>query len=268
MDNDITRQFAIDDPIGLTRNLKRVAIDEIQKAPALISAIKQSVDFDPVPGKFLLTGSTNFMATPNLPDSLAGWIEIIPILPISQAEIIGKPSTFIDDAFLGQAPEAKHAMFGDELIETVLSDGYPKPLGRKEWVRKKDWYSSYLDSLIESDIRDLGRPDRMSVMPKLVSVLAEHAGQLVNYSSVGKVVDLNHVSTKKYIQVLERLYLLKLLHPWFRNRSKRQVKSPKLQFLDSGLLATIRKASLDSIRKDKSFFSLGRFWKRSCIVKS
>ncbi|MYB34379.1 MAG: ATP-binding protein [Gammaproteobacteria bacterium] len=254
MDNDITRRLAIEDPIGLIRGLNRVTIDEIQKAPALLSAIKQSVDFDPVPGKFLLTGSTNFMATPDLPDSLAGRIEIIPILPISQAEIIGKPSTFIDDAFAGQVPQAKHVMFGDELIETVLSGGYPEPLGRKEWVRKQDWYSNYLDSLIERDLRDLGRLDQVSIMPKLISVLAEYSGQLVNYSNVGKAIGLNHVSAKKYIQVLERLYLVKLLHPWFKNRLKRQIKSPKLQFLDSGLLATIRKASLHNIQKDKSSF--------------
>ncbi len=254
MDNDTTRQLAIDDSIGLIRGLNQVVIDEIQKAPALLSAIKQSVDFEPVPGKFLLTGSTHFMASPDLPDSLAGRIEVIPLLPVSQAEIIGKPSTFIDDAFSGQVPQAKRVVFGEALIEMVLAGGYPEPLGRKEWVRKQDWYSSYLDSLIERDLRDLGRLDQMSIMPQLVSILAEHSGQLVNYSNVGKAIGLNHVSTKKYIQVLERLYLVKLLHPWFRNRLKRQVKSPKLQFLDSGLLAAIRKTSFHNIQRDKSSF--------------
>ncbi len=255
LDNHATLKFAIDDPVGFIRDRDKVIIDEVQKAPALLSSIKQSVDFDSSPGRFLLTGSANLLTMSNLPDSLAGRMEVIPIFPMSQAELHGKPSAFIDRAFAAQAPQAENVILGKPLIETVLCGGYAEPLGRKEWVRKQDWFDNYLETLIQRDVQDIGRLDRVAMMPELLQILAEHAGQLVNYSKIGQAIGSNHASTKKYVKVLESLYQVYILKPWSKNRLKRQVKSPKLHFLDAGLLASIKKASIESIQKDRT--SLG-----------
>lgn len=245
---------AVDDPVGFVRGLDRAVIDEVQRVPDLLLAIKNLVDDDKTPGRFLLTGSANLMTLPKVADSLAGRMEVIRLLPLSQSEIIGTKSNFIDRAFAGEMPSVDHIVVGNELIEIVLSGGYPEALGRKRWARKQDWYHGYLDAIVQRDVRDVAQIDQLAIMPKLLSVLAEHSGQLVNYSAIGGALDLNHVTTRKYVSVFESLYLVHTLQPWFSNRLKRLTKSPKLHFLDAGLLASMRDVSPDVVAKDKTCF--------------
>ncbi|SDE52789.1 hypothetical protein SAMN04488105_104320 [Salipiger thiooxidans] len=254
LDDANVLRSAVDDPVGFVRGLDRAVIDEVQRVPDLLLAIKNLVDDDETPGRFLLTGSANLMTLPKVADSLAGRMEVIRLLPLSQSEIIGTKSNFIDRAFAGEMPSSKHIVVGHELIEVVLSGGYPEALGRKRWARKQDWYHGYLDAIVQRDVRDVAQIDQLAVMPKLLSVLAEHSGQLVNYSAIGGALDLNHVTTRKYVGVFESLYLVHTLQPWFTNRLKRLTKSPKLHFLDAGLLAAMRDVSPDVVAKDKTCF--------------
>ena len=254
LDDTNVLRSAINDPVGFIRGLDRAVIDEIQRAPDLLLSIKSTVDDDRTPGRFLLTGSANLMTVPKTADSLAGRMEVIRILPLSQAELLSKQSNFIDRAFAAQTPAADRFILGDGLIETVLSGGYPEALGRKKWGRKQDWYNSYLDAIVQRDVRDIAHVEHLAVMPKLLAVLAEHSGQLVNYTGIGAALGLNHVTTRKYVKVLESLYLVHTLQPWFTNRLKRLTKSPKLHFLDAGLLAAMRDVTPDVIRKEKTAF--------------
>lgn len=254
LDDANVLRSAVNDPVGFVRGLDRAVIDEVQRVPDLLLAIKNLVDDDKTPGRFLLTGSANLMTLPKVADSLAGRMEVIKLLPLSQSEIIGTKSNFIDRAFAGERPSVDHIIVGSELIEIVLSGGYPEALGRKRWARKQDWYHGYLDAIVQRDVRDVAQIDQLAVMPKLLSVLAEHSGQLVNYSAIGSALDLNHVTTRKYVSVFESLYLVHTLQPWFSNRLKRLTKSPKLHFLDAGLLASMRNVSPDVVVKDKTCF--------------
>ncbi len=254
LDDANVLRSAVNDPVGFVRGLDRAVIDEVQRVPDLLLAIKNLVDDDKTPGRFLLTGSANLMTLPKVADSLAGRMEVIKLLPLSQSEIIGTKSNFIDRAFAGERPSVDHIIVGSELIEIVLSGGYPEALGRKKWARKQDWYHGYLDAIVQRDVRDVAQIDQLAVMPKLLSVLAEHSGQLVNYSAIGGALNLNHVTTRKYVSVFESLYLVHTLQPWFSNRLKRLTKSPKLHFLDAGLLASMRNVSPDVVAKDKTGF--------------
>lgn len=254
LDDATVLEAAINDPVGFVRGLERAVIDEVQRAPDLLLAIKNVVDDHQSPGRFLLTGSANLMTIPKVADSLAGRMEVIRLFPLSQAEIIDSKSQFIDRAFAGEKPIANHVIVGAELIERVLSGGYPEALSRKKWSRKQDWYHGYLDALVQRDVRDVAQIEQLGLMPKLLSVLAEHSGQLVNYTGIGAALDLNHVTTQKYVSVFESLYLVHTLRPWFTNRLKRLTKSPKLHFLDAGLLAAMRDVSPDVVRKDKTSF--------------
>lgn len=254
LDDATVLRSAIDDPVGFVRGLDRAVIDEIQRAPDLLLAIKNVVDDDKSPGKFLLTGSANLMTIPKVADSLAGRMEVIRLLPLSQAEITGRKARFIDRAFAEETPVADHVIIGDALIERVLSGGYPEVLERKKWARKQDWYHEYLDAIVQRDVRDVAQIEQLAIMPKLLSVLAEHSGQLVNYTGIGAALDLNHVTTRKYVGVFESLYLVHTLQPWFTNRLKRLTKSPKLHFLDAGLLAAMRDVSPDVVAKEKTAF--------------
>ncbi|WP_171182228.1 ATP-binding protein [Ruegeria sp. HKCCD8929] len=254
LDDATVLQSAIDDPVGFIRGLDRAVIDEIQRAPDLLLAIKKAVDDDRRAGRFLLTGSANLMTIPKVADSLAGRMEIVRLLPLSQTEILETKSSFIDRAFDAKNPVVDKLIIGDDLVETVLSGGYPEALGRKRWRRKQDWYRDYIDAIVQRDVRDVAQIEQLAIMPRLLAVLAEYSGQLVNYSGIGAAISLNHVTTQKYVRVFESLFLVHSLQPWFTNRLKRLTKSPKLHFLDAGLLAAMRSVTPDTVRKEKTPF--------------
>ncbi|WP_299404883.1 ATP-binding protein [uncultured Roseobacter sp.] len=254
LDDATVMTAATEDPVGFLRGLERAVIDEIQRAPELLLSIKAEVDKDKSPGRFLLTGSANLMTVPKVADSLAGRMEVVKLLPLSRSEIQGAKSTFLDNAFNGAAPTVETTIIGDDLIEMVLAGGYPEALDRRRWARRQDWYHGYVDALVQRDVRDIAQIEQLAIMPKLLSILAEHSGQLVNYSGVGGAISLNHVTTQKYVRVFESLFIVQTLQPWFTNKLKRLTKSPKLHFLDAGLLAALRDISPDVVRKDKTSF--------------
>jgi predicted AAA+ superfamily ATPase len=255
LDNATTRQAAAQDPTGFIRSLDRAVIDEIQRAPDLLLAIKESVDADPRPGRFLLTGSANLMTLPRVADSLAGRMEAVRLLPLAQSEIAaGAPPTFLERVFRGEAPDMGRPLIGDDLIEGVLSGGYPEALTRKTWARRQDWYLDYVDAVVQRDVRDVANVDQLDRMPRLLRALAAHSGQLVNHAGVGAAIRLNHVTTQRYTAVFEQLFLVRTLAPWHSNALKRLTKTPKLHFLDAGLLAAMRGVAPDHVARDRRLF--------------
>jgi hypothetical protein len=254
LDDPTTLAAAQRDPTGFVRGLDRAAIDEVQRAPELLLAIKQSVDADRRPGRFLLTGSANLMTLPRVADSLAGRMATIDLLPLSPAEVRGTPSTFLDSAFRGRAPRMGTPIVGEELVATVLAGGYPEALKRTAWPRRQEWHRDYVRAIVQRDVRDLAAIDRLNHLPRLLRVLAHHSGQLVNYSGLGAPLGMSHPTTQKYAGLFEQLYLLRTLPPWSGNELKRLVKTPKLSFLDSGLLAALRGLTPQKIAADRGPF--------------
>lgn len=254
LDIQTTLNAAENDPVGFLRGNFRMVIDEIQRAPGLILAIKAAVDQHPHPGRFLLTGSANLMTLPSVTDSLAGRMQIVNLMPLSQAELRGEAVDFLDTAFVGEPPQNGESITGDDLIEVVLSGGYPEALRRSTWKRRQDWHMSYFDAILQRDIPDIAKIEQLDALPKLLRILAEHSGNLVNYSGFGAPLGMNHVTTRKYLAILENLFLVRNLPPWYTNAIKRVTKSHKLHFLDSGLLAAQRGVSPDSLRRERTPF--------------
>lgn len=255
LDDEATLERARTDPVDFIRGLNAAVIDEIQRAPELMLAIKQSVDNDERPGRFLLTGSANVMALPTVGDSLAGRIEIVTLLPLAQAEIAGSPGRLIDRLFSGEGPILEAPpVIGDVLVEVVLKGGYPEALRRGSGTRRVAWHEDYLSLILDRDVRDIANLDQLDKLPRLMRMLAEQVGQLVNYHAMATALGLSIPTVQKYVLVLERLFLVRSLSPWFTNRLSRLIKSPKLHMLDSGLLATLREADADVIRADRTRF--------------
>jgi hypothetical protein len=254
LDDGTTLAAAQRDPVGFVRGLDRAAIDEVQRAPELLLAIKQSVDADRRPGRFLLTGSANLMTLPRVADSLAGRMAVADLLPLAQAEIRARPSAFLAQALAGRAPKPGAPVLGADLVATVLAGGYPEALARRTWVRRQEWHLDYVRAIVQRDVRDLAELDRLSQMPRLLRVLAHHSGQLVNWSGLGAPLGLSHVTTQKYAGLFEQLFLIRTLPPWFNNELKRFVKTPKLYFLDAGLLASLRGLSPARIAAERGPF--------------
>lgn len=252
LDDDTTLNTARRDPVGFIRGLDRAIIDEVQREPRLLLAIKRSVDKDQRPGRFILTGSANLMTLPHVADSLAGRIAITQLLPLAQSELRGKRGTFLERIFNGKTPLTGVPMIADELIEAVLAGGYPEALRRASWGRRQKWLLDYAKAIIERDVTHIAKVDQLRLMPKLLRLLAEHSAQLVNYSSLGAPLGLSHHTTHKYAGIFEQLFLIRSLQPWYRSEIKKIIKTPKLHFLDSGLLAALRNLSLEKLKTDRA----------------
>jgi uncharacterized protein len=253
LDDPATLAAARSDPAGFVRGLKRAVIDEVQRAPDLLLAIKESVDKDQAPGRFLLTGSTNLMALPAVADSLAGRLEVITLLPFAQAELADTPGDLLDRLFDGIGlPAVVNPVVGDALMEIVLKGGYPEALRRTSANRRQAWLQDYVALILDRDVRDIANIDQLDRMPRLLDVLAAHAGQLVNHSSYGAALGLTVPTAQKYMSILERLFLVRQVPPWSHNAVSRLTKTPKLHFLDSGLLAALRDITATQLQKDRA----------------
>jgi predicted AAA+ superfamily ATPase len=251
LDDQTTLDTARADPVGFVRGLDRAVIDEVQRAPELLLAIKRSVDTDKRPGRFLLTGSANLMTLPRVADSLAGRIEILTLLPLAQSELRERPVDFLERVLQGKPPSPGERVVGSALIERVLAGGYPEALQRISQSRRHKWHLDYAKAVIERDVRDISQIEHVSQMPRLLRILAQHSAQLINSSAIGAPLGIGHVTTQKYIGVLEQMFLVRTLQPWFTNELKRLVKTPKLHFLDSGLLAALRGANASRLKRDR-----------------
>lgn len=254
LDDDTTLNAARSDPTAFVRGLERAVLDEVQRTPELLRAIKQSVDTDRHPGRFLLTGSANVLTLPKVSESLAGRMEIVTLLPLSRAEILGRKPTFLEKAFTGKVSPMGELLIGKDLVQAAVIGGYPEMLRRKSPQRRQAWARDYVKALVHRDVRDIADVEKLRQIPTLLRALAHHSGQLANFSQIGSQIGLDDKTTRKYITVLEQLFLVHRVEPWFRNQLKRLVKTPKLHFLDSGLLSEMLSTRPERIARDRSIF--------------
>jgi predicted AAA+ superfamily ATPase len=253
LDNQSTLAAAKSDPVAFIRGLDRAVIDEVQRAPDLLLAIKQSVDEDRRAGRFLLTGSANLLTVKTIHESLAGRVEIVPLYPLGRSEQLGiKHPEFIAKAFRGAIPDMAEAVSMHKLSDWVTAGGYPEAIKRRSERRRHDWYRAYIKSIVERDLPEISNLAKPDQIPRVLQIAAQFAGQLTNLSEIGRSVGLDHKTADHYVRVLEQLYLLQRVQPWFRNELSRLVKTPKLHFIDSGLLTAMRGYSLSRLRADRT----------------
>jgi predicted AAA+ superfamily ATPase len=255
LDDRATLAAARSDPVAFIRGIDRAVIDEVQRAPEIMLAIKRSVDEDKRPGRLLLTGSANLLTLATVRESLAGRVESIPLYPLAQSELNRDPSPkFIDNAFAARMPKASAAVNQNALLRLVSSGGYPEALTRKTERRRQDWYRAYLDAIIERDVSDVAAVAKPGQFPALLQIAAQYASRLTNLSEIGRTAALDHKTADAYLRVLEQLFLLRRIQPWSHNELSRVVKTPKLHFLDAGLLTAMRGYSLRRLQTDRDVF--------------
>jgi hypothetical protein len=254
LDEDTVLEAARSDPAGFVRGFDRVAIDEVQRAPELLRAIKQTVDIDRRPGRFLLTGSANILTVPQVSESLAGRMETVSLMPLSRSEIKGRKPSFLDLAFTGKLPKSGELMIGNDLVHAVLVGGYPEMLRREDPRRRQVWARDYVRAIVQRDVRDIAEIEKLDQLPRLLNVLAHHSGQLTNFTQLGGQIGIDDKTTRRYVGILEQLFLVQRISPWFRNQLKRLIKTPKLHFIDSGLLSAMLGLTPDRIAKDRRAF--------------
>ena len=252
LDDAQFRSFASSDPTGFIRQHQAAIIDEIQRAPELILAVKEAIDSDPRPGRFLITGSVDMFAALVSPDSLAGRVEAIELLPFSQSEIAQTSAPqFLSRAFSGDFPGFQAMVPSHDLIDRVLSGGYPEALARVREVRRVTWLLNYLSALARRDLPETSTLSRPGDMARLVSRASLASGQLLNFSKIASELHIDGKTSDRWLTLLEHLFVVRRVPAWHSNELKRLIKTPKLHFLDSGLLAAVRRIDKETLLKNR-----------------
>ena len=241
LDDAPTRTAAGIDPDGFVLSLARPAvIDEVQRVPELMLAVKQMLDRDPTPGQFLLTGSADLVTARVIADALPGRVEYVNLWPLSQSEIAGNCASLIDALLRGAPPKITGASKGRGAVaEQVIAGGFPDAHGRAPRQRAR-YLRSYVQTVLRRDLPDIGevRIDS-SKLEQLLRLLAARTSGMVNYSALARDLALDDKTIKAHTELLLQLFLLYRLPPWSTNLGLRQVKSPKLLLADSGMAAAL-----------------------------
>ena len=230
------------DPDGFIAGLSEfVTIDAVQRAPNLLRAIKLSVDRERRFGRFVLTESANPLLVPTLTESLAGRTQIAVLHPLTEAEKERQPGGFLAALLAGELGSRNRAAALPDhrpLVERVVQGGYPEPLTRSP-ARARQWHRDYLNHLLQRDVREVSRVRRSADLARLLELLAGRTATLLNVNGLANALAISRETVSHYLEVLERMFLIRRLPPWNRSASKRFVRAPKVHLTDSGLAVTL-----------------------------
>ncbi len=236
------------DPEGFVRSDEPLSIDEVQKCPELLTAIKREVDRERRPGRFLLSGSANFALLRGISESLAGRALYLNLHPFTRRELHGRgrfaAAPFIRSVFEDGAPPKLATPQGITPTE-VLAGGLP-PVCLEPARRPALWFKGYEQTYLERDVRELARLGDLISFRNLLHLAALRTGQVLAISELGRDAKLNATTTARYLSLLEASFVVTRLAPYLANRASRLIKSPKLYIADSGLAAHL--AGLDGTR--------------------
>ena len=249
LDNAVTRQAAHHDPTTFVQEDTLLVIDEIQRVPELLLSIKETVDADPRPGRFLLTGSARVLGLRTLPDALPGRMETIELWPLSQGEIDDQPDGFVDATF-SEGPALKHRtdQTRDDYLSRIVRGGFPEAVARTG-RRRAAFFDNYIADLVNRDVMQLSQIQRGTEMRALIHLLAARSGQLLVPANLADALNLPQSTITHYITLLEEMFLVKRIPAWAGSVSSRAIRTPKIAFVDSGIAANLLDEDEKSLRR-------------------
>lgn len=268
--------MALTDPDGLIASREGpLAIDEVQKAPDLLRAIKLSVDRNRKPGRFLLTGSANILMLKSVSETLAGRIVLHELYPFSYSEFSKRRNPgVLKAAFDSKKTQDLTDLFKkakvprENFLSRVLGGGYPEPsLAKKASIRDR-WFKSYRKTYVERDIREISAIERVPDFNRLMTMAAARTGQVLNLSDLGRDSGLPYMTLRRYMNILEQTYQIFLVPPFFTNVSKRLMKAPKLYWTDTGFVSHILDIhDTDHLGKNPHLGAIVETWAASELKK-
>lgn len=229
------------DPDAFLDGFERpLVIDEVQRVPELLRAIKVRVDRDRVPGMYLLTGSANTMLLPRVAESLAGRIEVLTLHPFTQSELRGTRGAVIDQLYAARPTWQEGTSLDPAALAGMLcTGGYPEAVGRRHDDRRTAWFQSYVTTILQRDVRDISNIEGLTALPRLLELLAARTGGLSNLASLAGDAGMPQTTLRRYLALLMTTFLVAELPPWSRNLGLRMVRTPKLYIADPGLAAAL-----------------------------
>lgn len=252
LDDPTVLALAREDPVGFVAGGEPMAIDEVQRAPELLLALKAVVDRDQSRGRFLLTGSANIITHPRIADALPGRIEYLTLWPFSQAELAEREPTLLEAAFAGEAPHVEDAPVGRAAYaERLVRGGFPEAV----WAdapRRRRFFSGYVDSILGREVAELGSVRDAEAAARILRLAAARSAALTNMTAIGRELGIDHKTVGNHLRSLEQLFLVARLPAWHANLGHRVVRTPKLHIADTGLLCALIGADAERLENDGS----------------
>ncbi len=252
LDDTPTRRAALEDPAGFLAGLAGpVLIDEIQRAPDLLLEIKKAVDRDATPGRFLLTGSANVLASRSVLDALTGRVDRIRMWPLAQTEIRAGKLNIVDELLAGRAPQVSGATVGHGAFSSqIASGGFPEARARPAGRVRERWFADYIATTLERDLGEIASTRRAEDMGRLLALVASQSANLLSYRAVGERLQMHHDTVQAYVTLLEQMFLLQRLPAWRPGIGARESRRPKVYICDPAMLAHLLGADSKRIETD------------------
>lgn len=239
------REFAISDPRGFLEKFSNGAIiDEIQKAPDLLSYIQTITDKNNIPGEFIITGSENLLLSQNISQTLAGRVAYLKLLPFSMSEL-----------------KRKYKINNYE--EYLFKGFYPRIYDMQ--IKPTDWYPNYINTYLERDVRQVKSIGDLNAFGRFLKLCAAYSGQILNYTSISNSCGVSRNTIVSWLGILEATYIVFLLQPHFGNYSKRIIKMPKLYFYDTGLACSL--LGMTSVEDLDNYYQKGALFENMIIAE-
>lgn len=253
LDDAASLAAARDDPQGFVEQEGTVFIDEVQRAPQLLLAIKAAVDRSRQPGRFLLTGSADVLAMAQVADALPGRMEIIELWPFSQGEVDGQVDGFVDRAFGGWEGRTVTTLSKADYLRRAVLGGYPEvALHRSSDKRRSAWFESYVAGLVRREARDIASVERPEELRQLLRLIAARSGQLLKVEEVARDAGMPPSTARRYIRLLEAAFVVRTVPGWATSKTTRAIRAPKIYVCDSGLLCHLLGVTADALTRATS----------------
>ena len=242
LDDVSTREAVSADPSLAIDSDRLVCVDEYQKAPVILDAIKAALNQVTKPGRFVLTGSARHDALPPAAQALTGRLAIVPVFPLSQGEQASVREDFLERALYSPTSVVSRDLSSttrNDYIERICRGGFPLAIAASSDVARRRWLRDYVALTLERDVRELSNLRQSDKLTSLLGRLAGQTAQILNVASAARAVDLEPVTAESYLRLLEKVFLIYRLEAWGTTLISRTVAKPKLHVLDSAVAATL-----------------------------
>ena len=240
LDDTDMLDYALRDPKGFVMNKTgTMVIDEIQKAPKLISEIKQVVDKNRRPGQYLLTGSANILTLPAIGDSLAGRVKYMRLRPLTVGETLRKKPAFLKKAFNKDFPGKISGYNKDDIINLALRGGYPEAVAINNLKRRKEWHIDYLNTILLRDLKDIANIRRQDALQSLFGILSSWSAKFMELTQITAALSINKITLDSYINTLISMFMFEKVSPWLKTDYERIGRRAKFYAADTGIMASV-----------------------------
>lgn len=250
LDDPATRDAVTTDPGLYTRSDQLICIDEYQKAPIILDAIKAELNIQTTPGRFILAGSARHDTLPAAAQALTGRLSRLDVLPLSQGELGRSPKTFLDVVLeepTSVVSSQDSAATRQDYISRIVKGGFPLAIGATGPTARRRWIDEYLRLSLERDVRDLSNLRQGHLLSDLLGALAGQTAQVLNVERVARKVGLDKATADSYISLLEKVFLVHRLPAWGKTLTARSAATPKIHMIDSAIAARLLRLSPEKL---------------------